>query len=616
MTEHPILAAVNSYTHQGLAVLPLYRPKDGNCSCSRGATCESPGKHPRVKWREYQERGPSTEELKKWRPLFETGNVGLICGEPSGGLVVLDFDNRLALENFLDVDSDLRQATPVSETARGGHIWLQTLNPPPCSRIDELGLDIKGRGGLIVAPPSLHATGKEYCFLSEPPAILQVPDFTAWLKERLENLGVAWQPEHQGESDGTRTRLDVAAALADLEEGNRNDTFCRVAGRLHHDGWGRAEILALLAPHAERVGFPLTDLEEEVQGICGRYERPERKEEPVPYNAEALDSLLAEQDEALQLVVGDGGEGAVMTADGKGFIAGPTGVGKTNLLLRLSRSLCEGSPFLGLPIPESRRVLYLALEGSRRGMRRRLRKVWADAHPDARRRFSLAHIILNLDNEDDLNRLDALLYSMRPEVLIIDPLRNCHPYDENNSHDASRLTAILDAIIVRHGCAIICAHHDRKRPPLVRRDVGTDRVRGSTALTGWLQFCLSIDPDPKQPDTLVAEWTKTRDAELALPSLLLDFDRETLDFFISERAPGGKVSEEAVLNAIAENGGSFRGPELVKAFIEGSGAGQRSIRERLRELVQDGKLIQYEADPKSRALTYALPRKEEEEALA
>jgi hypothetical protein len=374
------------------------------------------------------------------------------------------------------------------------------------------------------------------------------------------------------------------------------------------------EIMALLAPHAERVAFPITELEEEVRGICERYERPDSKVEaaPISFKAESVDTLLAEQDDGFQVIIGDGGEGAVLTADGKGFVAGPTGVGKTNLLLRLSRCLCEGSPFLGLPIPEPHQVLYIALEGSRRGMRRRLRKVWKDAQPDARQRFTLAHIMLNLDNEDDLNRLDALLYSVRPEVLIIDPLRNAHPYDENSSADASRLTAILDGIIARHGCAIILAHHDRKRPPFVRRDVGTDRVRGSTALTGWLSFCLSIDPDPKTPDLLLAEWTKTRDAETALPPLVLEFNRDTLDFLPSEQAPGGKVADDAILNAVFQAGGSYRGPDLVAGLKEGSGASDRWVHERLRALVKAGHLVQYIApeDTKCRALTYALPDRE------
>jgi len=333
---------------------------------------------------------------------------------------------------------------------------------------------------------------------------------------------------------------------------------------------------------------------------------------PTPFLPEALDALLAAPDEALDAIIGDGGEGAVLTRGGKGFVAGPTGVGKTNLLLRLSRSLCEGSPFLDLPITCPHTVLYLALEGSRGSMKKRLRKVWTDADPEARQRFSMAFIRLNLANESDLLGLEAMLTEVRPDVLIIDPLRNAHPWDENASQEAARLTALLDALIDGYGCALVLAHHDRKRPPFVRRDAGTDKVRGSTALVGWLQFCLSLDADPKTPDVVLAEWAKTRDAELLLPPLVLDFDRATLDFSPSDRAPGGKVSDDAILNAVYLNGGSYRGPDLVAGLMEGSGASDRWVRERLRALVKDGSLIQYvaPADSKCRALTYGLPDRE------
>lgn len=587
------------YRDCGLSVIPL-RPRD---------------KRPALaSWKEYQERLPTDAEIEEWWPEGTEHGIGIVCGGVSG-MVALDFDAHLTARSFLDLNPEFEDGTVRVATARGQHIWVQVRERVATLRIEEIGLDVKGQGSYVVAPPSVHPSGKPYKFANDADTLIGIEDFNGWLRGVLAGLGVEWQPAG---GNGQRQLLDVDTLLADLDEGNRNESFAKVIGKLHRASLSAQDILSLLQPHAERVDFDLTELREEVEGICGRYPASKDGDKPTlsPFQAETLEGLLDETDEALEALIGDGGDGAVLTRDGKGFVAGPTGVGKTNLLLRLSRCLCEGSPFLGLPIPQPCRVLYLALEGSRRGTRRRLRKVWTDADADTFQRFTLAFISLNLANGDDLQRLEALLEAAQPEVLIIDPLRNAHPWDENASQEAARLTSILDALIARYHLAIICAHHDRKRPPFVRRDAGTDRVRGSTALTGWLQFCLSLDPDPKTPDTLVAEWTKTRDAEVALAPLVLDFDRDTLDFLVSERAPGGKVSEEAVLNAVAENGGSFRGPELLAAFQEGSGASQRSIRERLRELVKGGKLIQYEADPKSRALTYALPNKEAEEALA
>jgi len=288
---NPILAAVNDYRRLGVAPIPLFAPDgNGGCSCPLGDACESPAKHPRVKWRQYQEAGPSTEELRSWRRLFETGNVGVLCGPPSGGLVGLDFDNRLALENFLDVDPDLLKTTPIVDTARGGHVYLRTPRPPQGFTVAEIGLDVKASGGLLVAPPSVHASGTIYAFRGEPVAILQVPDLARWLKERLDLLGVAWEPGRSDGGNGHKPRLDVADALAALHEGNRSDTFARIAGRLHRGLWAPGEIVALLAPHAERVGFDVAELEREVEGICNRYEQ---RQPPAAAEQEVLRKVLA-----------------------------------------------------------------------------------------------------------------------------------------------------------------------------------------------------------------------------------------------------------------------------------------------------------------------------------
>ena len=176
------------------------------------------------------------------------------------------------------------------------------------------------------------------------------------------------------------------------------------------------------------------------------------------------------------------------------------------------------------------------------------------------------------------------------------------------------LASVLDGVIARHGCAIVAAHHDRKRPPFTKRDSGTDRIRGSTALSGWLSFCLSLEKDVRVPDTLIAEWTKVRDAEEALADLTVTFDRETLDFSASERTPASKVSDEEVLAAIARAGpDGARGQQLVAVICQATGAGKRTVQERIRALSRDGRLEEFIADEdrKTRAKSYRLALEEE-----
>ncbi len=74
----------------------------------------------------------------------------------------------------------------------------------------------------------------------------------------------------------------ITQALAELHEGNRNATFAKIVGRLHRDGWLPEDIFTLLIPHAERCGFSLSELRQEIESLCQRY--PSRKSSPsAPY---------------------------------------------------------------------------------------------------------------------------------------------------------------------------------------------------------------------------------------------------------------------------------------------------------------------------------------------
>jgi len=330
---------------------------------------------------------------------------------------------------------------------------------------------------------------------------------------------------------------------------------------------------------------------------------------------ESLAEVLEAEDEPLEAIITDGDEGAVLTVDGKGMVAGPPGLGKTNLLLRMSRGLCEGSYILSYAVSQPQRVLYVALEGSKRGLRRRLRKVWADADPEAKSRFFTWKTRLNLRDIADRKRLGLKIEQAKPTVLIIDPLWEAHTWDENSNAEGRELTGVLDTIIADYGVALLLAHHDRKPPPFAKQNAGLESVRGFSGLTGWLQFALGMGPETGNvKDRMVLVWKKTRDAEVLLEPLVVDFDREILDFIIDVNAAvGGKVSDDAILTAVYGNGGTMRGTELIEGFVHGAGASERTTREAIRALVKVGKLIDFvaPADIRTKAKSYRLPDDDE-----
>lgn len=144
----PLLAWAKVYLKTlGLSVIPLKEKE----------------KIPLVKWKEYTIRKATEEELEQW---FANNNlnIGCVCGEVSGNLVVLDFDDESVFEKFFPKGKELAQQTLAVKTARGVHIYLRTNKPMQSRRYDEIHLDVKGEGSVVTLPPSIHPSGQVYKF--------------------------------------------------------------------------------------------------------------------------------------------------------------------------------------------------------------------------------------------------------------------------------------------------------------------------------------------------------------------------------------------------------------------------------------------------------------------
>jgi hypothetical protein len=616
-----LLEAALERAREGACVIPIWwTDPAGACACPKGACCPSPGKHPLTP-RGLDDATRDEPTIYSWYRRWPGANVAVRTDD----VPRIDIDVPEIAE-LLAADPELLATTEVVRTPREGgglHVAVACRGVRTAKLTGRDGQklgDLKATGGYVLVPPSRIGT-REYTrlnALSVPP--VPVDDPTLWIGDRLALYG-----HPLADAPAVPAYRDQAAKVP---VGGRHAALTSHAGWLWVEGMAPAAFTASLHGINEAICSPPLP-KDEVDAIARHFiERRERRatangHDPVtgPATAlrritvQALDEWLQGEDPPLDVVIGDGADGAILPIDGKGFIAGSTGIGKTNLILRLGRCLAEGTPFLGVfPVPTPRIVLHIALEGSRRGLRRRLRKVWEGSSQEARDRYHLALLQLNLANEPDVEGLEQLLADVRPHVLIIDPLRNAHTWDENSSQDVAQLTSVLDSIIARHGCALVAAHHDRKKPPLTKRDGGTDRIRGSTALAGWLSFCLSVEKDPTTPDTLVAEWTKVRDAEEGLPDLLLTFERTTLDFTATERTAASKVGDEDILTPVFQSGAAgMRGPQLVEVVRSSTGASPRTVKDRLRQLVKDGRVVEYQPpQERTRAKWYRLPEEDEE----
>lgn len=171
--------------------------------------------------------------VEGWSDKFPDANVSIKTGHTSG-VVVIDIDSE---EGERWIDSVNRSWAKLPETAeaksgRGRHLYFAYPRIGSVKSADgklAVGVDVKGDGGSITAPISLHATGKLYEWV-KPPFGRHLPLFPQWMikaleppPRRVQNKNYAGQPP----SDAQIDRLLGEIITAPL--GQRNHTLNRIA---------------------------------------------------------------------------------------------------------------------------------------------------------------------------------------------------------------------------------------------------------------------------------------------------------------------------------------------------------------------------------------------------
>src|SRR5262249_11953517 len=135
----------------------------------------------------------------------------------------------------------------------GRHLWFRLpadCDPVPCSagKLGE-GIDTRGDGGYIVAPPSVHASGPAYQF--EPgsdPANIEPAVAPDWLLQAL--AGDRAQAQAAGASvciDELRVSDDIKRLIRESKpKGQRSEAVFAALRALVTAGHGDATILAVI----------------------------------------------------------------------------------------------------------------------------------------------------------------------------------------------------------------------------------------------------------------------------------------------------------------------------------------------------------------------------------
>jgi hypothetical protein len=238
--ESERFTAALDYLRRGWSVLPI----------------EPHGKRPLVPWRPFQSGAASVDAVRQWFERWPDANIGLVTGGLSG-LVVLDVDTGHGGADSLAALEQEHGALPVTlEALTGGggrHLYFRHPASPVMNRVGlRAGIDLRGDGGCVVAPPSVHSSGRRY----------------AWVTGRsLDEVPLAPLPHWlQGAADSTRKSHPVAhwrSLVRDgVDEGQRNASLASLSGHLlGRDVDPEVVLELLLAWNRVRCRPPLDDAE-------------------------------------------------------------------------------------------------------------------------------------------------------------------------------------------------------------------------------------------------------------------------------------------------------------------------------------------------------------------
>lgn len=180
------------------------------------------------------------ELVERWWSRRPHANVGIACG-PSG-LLVVDLDGDEAQGRWADLAARAGGCgqTLVATTGKPGglHLYFAGDGPSNAGRLGG-GIDTRGRGGYVVAPPSVHENGRRYTWRAPGAEVAAAP---AWLLEALKPKVLAAPVNAFG---GGRvlppglpfTRYGEQALVGLVDEmlttptGRRNDRLVRLAYR-------------------------------------------------------------------------------------------------------------------------------------------------------------------------------------------------------------------------------------------------------------------------------------------------------------------------------------------------------------------------------------------------
>lgn len=467
MSDRVLQDALN-YLRKGYCPIPAHG-RDCQQVDSKGKKAAKKSKL--FSWKSYIETLPSEAQVTAWfspdahknAPVSNCScntSVALVCGHK--GLAVVDLDNQ---DLFMQMLEGASEETLIVKTKRGFHMWFSEgkLSKNVAAFGNIQGLDIRSKGGYVLAPPS-----EEYSFYNTVPIKQLAGSVEDWCC-RFFNIDLAV-------AERSKQKYKDVFEGKPVTEGARDDTMVSIAGKLKYAGLKPEQALET-AKHLNQTQFS-PPLEEEDVVKCVRqvfgYDDPKEEKKPEKVQERDFDysDLVNEdlEDIAKLETTFLGKESPFYVGTSHLFSAYPK-VGKTTFLFYCIKQWLEAK----------HKVLFLSEEG---------KTIWIERY--SRIPIEQKGVRVHMAMGETYQDLEEHIKEAEETVIVLDNTRLLGISDENNASEVYKKLSPLIASCRETDKTLILIHHASK----AETDDMTKVATGSHAYAGTVDTVITI----KKPD--------------------------------------------------------------------------------------------------------------------
>ena len=574
------------YAAVGFAVFPLW-PKDKKPATHNG----------------FKDATRDSIKIENWWSQNPEYNIGIATGEASNNLVVIDLDedNEKGCHGIALCKDWFRQRsveppkTAMVRTGRGG-IHLYYYGVHGCKANLYKGVDVRGNGGYVVAPPSVHPNGNVYTWINDIEHIVAQ-------NHNVQEFLQGGQKAAEVQRNFTSTAFYSPGIIP---AGERTTQLVRLVCSQQVKGLSDEAIRAAVrAENEAKCKPPLTEVELNREVFPALYRYPKgaaayykQEKAPLCHSTELTPVSSIDEKEAEGLIRGYIPKGQITTLGGDG------GVGKTTIWCAIVAAVSSGNRcFLEQDLPDGwgsappqKTVIFSSEDSVQYTLKRRLRK--AGANLDNVMTLDIADERFS-DIKFNSPFMEDLIKAHRPALCVFDPIQGFVP-PELKMGDRNAMRDCLSKLIAlgeKYGTTFLVIVHANKQSGVW----GRKRMADSADIWDISRSVLMMGETKDDGIRYISQ--EKSNYGVRSPTILFALDDEVVDVkgvtdkrdrdfiveadFTSRQAPARGEAKEVILEYLQD--GEKEVAELDK-YLKALSIGPGTIKRAKKELREEGKI--------------------------